>query len=432
MTEQNEKSAPQRAETIDAIVRYDEIGLKGKNRPLFERRLVQNLRRVLGLRDHGVQSTRGRIKITAPVGADLSPVSRTFGVKSWSPATSVRAEPDLEAISAIALTAARRAVEEGVRTFKIDARRADKEFPKTSYEIAHIVGGVVDRALPELTVDVKRPELTIGVEVGTRGRAVVYCERMPGPGGLPVGSTGRALVLLSGGIDSPVAAWFAMKRGLEIECVYFHAAPYTGEKTKEKVIELARILTAWHGGRPIRVYIPAFGKVQDAIAEACPEPFWTLALRRVMYAVSDRLARAKQHGALITGECLGQVASQTLENLYAIDRKVDSLVLRPLVGQDKHEVIAIAERIGTFETSTLPYDDCCTLFAPARPKTKVRAADLDDACADLDIAALAELSLATGERVRIAGDGKRDVGPIWSKTEPDVGAEETEARAEPS
>ena len=394
------------------LVRYDEIALKGRNRGMFERSLKRNMAASLGLPRSAVRMHQGRLFVQPEPNTDTMALSRVFGLRSFSHATCVVADPNLEAIGEAAVAAAKEAHERGASTFKIEARRADKTFPLESYPIAARVGEIVLEAVSGLRVDVHDPDCVVGVEIRSGATGIVFNSVIPGPGGLPVGTTGRALVLLSGGLDSPVAAWLAMKRGLAVDAIYFHAFPYTGEKTQEKVLELARLLVPWRGGPPITVMVPAFAAVQDAIAEAVEESLWTVALRYLMYMTADRLALERGYGALVTGDSLGQVASQTLENLVCLEQARETLLLRPLIGFDKYEIIDLARRIGTEKTSILPYDDCCTLFAPRRPATRAKAVDVRSACARLDLDGLVTKAIDAGERFEVAADGVCDSGPL--------------------
>jgi len=377
-------------------VRYDEVALKRGRRVYFERVLKENLAFQTGLRPGQVERHRGRIALRLEEGdepeAVLAGVRRTFGVASASVVHEVPAE--LAAIQAKGAELARVEAFAGKRTFKVEARRPDKSFPHTSYEIACAVGDACGDAVPALEVDVHEPEFTIDVEVRLEG-TTVHSSRAAGPGGVPTGVAGKALCLLSGGIDSPVAAWFTLKRGLKVDYVYFHAFPYTGDKVLEKVLSLARTLGRWTPA-PVRVFVPSTTGIQDRIAEAAPEPYRIVLLRRAMHRLARAVLRARGHKALVTGEALGQVASQTPENLLCVETAVpDVLVLRPLLGLDKQEIVARAQAIDTYETSILPYQDCCSLFAPRAPET---AAD-PEACAALE----AELDLGPLEAESLAG-----------------------------
>jgi len=389
------------------LVRYDEIGIKGKNRPDFVRQLVANIRRATGLSKDEVRIEWGRIYLH-PSG-DLQKLrerlSMVFGVKSFSVVLVVPHE--LERMREAAVELARRAVARGVRTFKIEARRSFKAFPLNSMEINQELGRAVLRALPELHVDVHAPEVIIEVEVRQEG--VFLCsERIAGPGGLPVGIAGRALLLLSGGIDSPVAGWMLMKRGVAVDAVYFHSPPYVGEKAKEKVLELGRVLARWRA-EALTVYVPRFTEIQVEVSRVAPPSLWTILFRRFMHRVAERIAETHGYGALATGESLGQVASQTMENLACVDAVTRMLVLRPLIGWDKAEIVQRAREVGTYEISILPYEDCCVLFAPRHPETHARLERVEAIEARLDIPRLVEGAL---ERLEIFSVTEQEVSSV--------------------
>jgi len=395
------------------LIRYDEIGIKGKNRPDFVRRLVANLRRATGLSKEEVQIEWGRIYLH-PSGDPQKLCDRlatVFGVKSCSVVLVV--PPELERIQEAAIELARRAVARGARTFKIEARRSVRTFPLTSMEINQQVGRAVLRALPELRVDVRAPDVTIEVEVRQEG--VFLCsERIAGPGGLPVGVSGRALLLLSGGIDSPVAGWMLMKRGVAVDAVYFHSPPYVGEKAKEKVLELGRVLARWRADA-LTVYVPRFTEIQVAVSRVAPPPVWTILFRRFMHRVAERIAERYGYGALATGESLGQVASQTMENMACVDAVTRMLVLRPLLGLDKAEIVRLARAIGTYEVSILPYEDCCVLFAPRHPQTRARPERVEAIEARLDVPRLVESAL---EQLEVFSVTEREISPVSASPSP--------------
>lgn len=389
-------------------VRYDEVGLKGGNRPQFEKKLRKNLKRQLSeFPKIHVYRIRGRVVVetfeTDPREC-LDAVSRCFGVASAAPVLVVSRE--FEKICEAAVEVARDAFGKGHRTFKVEVRRNDKSYPMKSVEMAPRLGGAVLEALGKdgLTVDVRKPAFTVGVEV-QKNTAAVHALSVPGPGGIPVGVSGRALTLLSGGIDSPVAAWQMLKRGLHTDFVYYHSFPYTGDKAREKVLSLARHLSRW-APDPLFCFVPPFAKIQDAIAGAGDEELRTVVLRRFMYRVAAKIAELRMHKALVTGEVLGQVASQTPENLLCVETTVPNLlVLRPLLGLDKNEIVQFARRLGTFETSILPYEDCCSLFAPRHPTTKGTPERCQAVEARLDVAALEADCLARTEVYRIVRGG---------------------------
>jgi thiamine biosynthesis protein ThiI len=387
---------------MDSVVvcRYGELFLKSGNRRVFERALADNARRALAdMPAARVSQTHGRLLVRLPAAeADdaATRLQRVFGLVSLSVARQVEATPDLAAVEAAAIDTARAAIaRDGVASFKIEARRADKRFPITSMDIARRIGARV-QADTGLAVDVHAPALRLGIEVGT-GIAYVFSGTQAAPGGLPVGASGRALLLLSGGIDSPVAGWLAAKRGLALDAVYFHSPPYVGEKSRDKVLTLAGKLARWQALRSVTV-VP-FTEVQKRLRDAGPAELAVVLYRRMMMRIADAIADRLDSTGLVTGENLGQVASQTIENLTAIEDAARRVVLRPLLTYDKVETTALAQRIGTFETSILPYDDCCSLFVPAHPATRARVVDAEKAEAKLDVAAEIAAAVAGSERI---------------------------------
>jgi thiamine biosynthesis protein ThiI len=386
------------------LCRYGEIFLKSGNRKRFERVLVGNVRAALEDRgDTRVEAPYGRILVHVPEGAaeEVAPrLERVFGLVSLSLAQTVA--PEIEPIATASVEEARAAVaRERPPSFRIDARRADKRFPVPSTELARRIGARVASATG-LPVDLHRPGLRIGVEVGA-GRAFVYAGTRAAPGGLPVGSSGRGLLLLSGGIDSPVAGWLAAKRGLALDAVYFHSPPYVGEKSKDKVVALARALARWQAVRSVTVV--GFTETQKRLREAGPAELCVVLYRRMMMRIADALAEGLGADALVTGENLGQVASQTIQNMTAIGAAARRLVLRPLATYDKVETTALARRIGTYETSILPFDDCCSLFVPPHPVTRARAEDAERVEAKLDVTGEVARALAGAEHIQIQAPG---------------------------
>ncbi len=374
------------------LVRYGEIGLKRANRAAFVAQLVRNLRRALP--EVHVENRFDHLLVW---GGDLARVrgrlARTFGVVSSSPAVEVRAELDhMEAAARLLVT--ERDPKPGT-TFKVETHRRDKTFPMTSPEVDRELGSRLQAHFPGLVARMKDPEIHVHVDI--RDRAYVYTEVHPGPGGLPVGTGGRAVALLSGGIDSPVAIWMVAKRGVEVTPVHFHAPPFTSDRSKEKVVRLVEVLSDWCG--PMQLWVVPFAHAQRAIRQHVPEPLWTVVMRRVMMRVAERVAQRLGAPALVTGESLGQVASQTLEAIATIGAATRMPVLRPLVGMDKLEVTALARRVGTYEISTLPYEDCCTLFVPRHPRTRPTLEEAEQAEESLDTPALVEEALAGAEVV---------------------------------
>jgi len=387
------------------LVRYGEIGLKGKNRPKFEKRLVGNIRCAVGdLGRINVSKIRGRLMVKVDE-VDTSEVierlGRVFGLVSFSPVLRVDATP--EAVFEASLTSMQQGMErEGYSTeessepvtFRVTVNRADKTFPIQSMELARQLGGHLLAGIPGLKVKLHQPDLIVSVDI-REGQAFVFSQTIPGLGGLPVGVSGKAMLLLSGGIDSPVAGWMSMKRGIELEAIHFHSFPFTGEKSKEKVADLCRVLTRYGGN--INLHVAHFTDIQKEIQKKCPEEFRVTIMRRFMYRMAQRLAEHTGALALITGESVGQVASQTLESMVAINEVTLMPVLRPVVGFDKYQIVKIAEQIGTYDISIQPYEDCCTLFLPKHPSTKPNLEKVHTAEESLDIEGLIEAALEKTE-----------------------------------
>lgn len=378
------------------MVRYGEIHLKGQNRPFFEKKLISNIR-------HGLQGIQckvirgqGRYLIRDFDLSDtqqiLSIVSKVFGVHSLCIAWEMEKDFDIIAQKAIEMTAS---MEGRVKTFKVRSRRADKHFPMQSMEISAQLGERILRAHPWLKVNVESPDVYVDVEI--REMAYLYSESLPAAGGMPVGTGGKAALLLSGGIDSPVAGYMAAKRGVELLCIYFHSFPYTGERSKQKVIDLAGVLATYAGKIPLHVV--NFTPLQDAIQEWSPEDQLTLLMRRMMMRVSEAIARKHNALALITGESLGQVASQTMESLACTDAVVDMPVFRPLIGFDKSEIMERARAIGSYDISILPYQDCCALFVPKHPLTKPKRGVLEASESRWDFDVMVQEAANTAELI---------------------------------
>lgn len=381
------------------LLKMGEMVLKGLNRRTFEERLMGNARR--RLQKYGKFRIYSRQSITyvepKEPGCDMdgafATLSRLFGVVGLSRAKACEKTP--EAILETAKTYLHDDLM-AARTFKVESKRSDKTFPLTSIQLSQYVGGELNEAFPHIQADMHHPELTVHVEVRDFA-AYVHGDPAPGAGGLPVGVGGKAVSLLSGGIDSPVASWMMAKRGVALEMVHFFSYPYTSPEAKDKVLTLAQLLTPWCGR--LTVHVVPFTKIQEQLRLHCPEALFTLLMRRFMMRISERVAqRVGAHG-LITGESLGQVASQTMEAM-AVTGQVCSLpVFRPLVGMDKEEIIRVARKIGTFETSILPYEDCCTVFTPRHPKTHPKLEEILEAEAALDLEALVEEAVQGIERV---------------------------------
>lgn len=364
------------------LIRFGEVHLKGQNRPYFLKALTQNVRRAVKGVGEDVWLSDSRIYVAGISDIDecARRASRVFGVHSVSPA--VEMEKDFEKIAAQAVSMMR-----GRKgTFKVFARRSDKRFAMDSMEMAMEIGGRVLADNPDLQVDVHKPQIRLNVEI--RDFAYLCVDEIVGVGGMPMGTGGKAALLLSGGIDSPVAGYQLMKRGVTVCAIHFQSPPYTGERALDKVLSLAKILAEYSGG--MRVYLVPFTKVQLEIHEKCIDGMGTLITRRFMMRIAEKIARKFGAQALITGESLGQVASQTMEALGCTDQVVNMPVFRPLIGLDKLEITEIAEKIGTYATSILPYEDCCTVFTPRHPVTKPKLETMDDVEKDLDIDALVD------------------------------------------
>ncbi len=362
------------------LVRYGEVFLKGANRPHFLKALTDNIKRAVKPLGGHVWLSDSRVYVSqfSNMQQCVERVSKVFGVYSVSPA--VEMEKDFEVIAAECVKMMR----PYSGTFKVQGKRSDKHFPMNSMEIAAEIGGRVLESNPNLKVDVHKPQHRLMVEI--RDNAYICVEEIKAVGGMPMGTGGKAALLLSGGIDSPVAGYQMMKRGVKLCAIHFQSPPYTGELAKDKVLQLAKKLAWYMGG--IRVYLVPFTKCQLEIHEKCPEELGTLITRRFMMRIAQRLAKDYGALALITGESLGQVASQTMEALCCTDAVVDMPVFRPLIGLDKTEIMEIAERIDTYETSILPYEDCCTVFTPRHPVTKPKVETMPKVESGLDVEAL--------------------------------------------
>ncbi|SHJ31770.1 thiamine biosynthesis protein ThiI [Geosporobacter subterraneus DSM 17957] len=382
------------------IIRYGEIALKGLNKSYFEDKLLRHIEanlRILGK----VRVRKSNGMVFADIdGVDeeaaIVQVTKVFGVVSVSPAYAF--EVDMDQIYRVALEhTLERLQEENIKTFKVDSRRGDKRFPLNSLEIAREVGGYILSKVNGLKVDVHQPDLTIHVEV--RDRAYVFSKRIQGLGGLPLGTNGKAMLLLSGGIDSPVAGWMVAKRGVVIEAVHYHSYPFTSERAKEKVIDLARILAQYCG--KIRMHNINLLPIQKEINEKCPPEEMTILSRRFMMKIAERLAQKEGCDGLITGESIGQVASQTVQGLTVTNAAVTMPVFRPLIATDKTDIVELARKIGTFETSILPFEDCCTVFLPKRPVTKPKLERILLSENKLDVEALIQEALENVEVLEI-------------------------------
>ena len=384
------------------IVRCGEVALKGMNKPYFERILVERIRKNLSkINGAKVSRKEGLIFVRVPLDSDMNQVtaevSKVFGVSSVSPALEV--ESDLEAIGSKAVEFMKTMIEnEGVKTFKVEAKRADKNFPIKSPEIAAKVGASVLKGCKVLKVDVHEPDCHLFIDLRA-DRTYIYTRKINGLGGLPLGTNGRGMVLLSGGIDSPVAAWMMAKRGMVIDAVHFHSYPYTSPRAQQKVEELAEIVSSYCGR--INMTVINLLPIQEEIVSNCPEDETTILVRRFMMRIAEKIAVKQNALMLITGENLGQVASQTAEALVVTDQSVSMPVMRPLIGMDKVEIMDMARRIGTYEKSIEPYEDCCTVFLPKHPVTKPRLEKILKSESKLDVEKLVEMAVDSAEQVEI-------------------------------
>ncbi len=382
------------------LLRYGEIALKGQNQQFFLDVLTRNVRHAIAdLGSARVRTAFGRI--VAEVDADpvvvIDRLRKVFGVVSLSPVRAVAPVLTELTPAVVEMVGAVLDARPDVATFKIDTRRADKRFPVTSMDTSREVGQAVRLRFPHLRARMETPDLLVRIDI--REQAYIATETIPGPGGLPVGTGGKAMALVSGGIDSPVAAWLGARRGLVVIPVHFHSFPFTSERAKEKVIDLSRVLAEYAG--PLWLWIVHFTDVQRAIQLNSPEALRVVIMRRMMMRIAERLAAREGAQALLTGESLGQVASQTIESLAAINAATRLPVLRPLVGADKTEIVAQAERIGTYPISIRPYDDCCSLFVPAHPRTQPDLAECEAAEGGLPVSSLVEEAIAHSDRLRI-------------------------------
>lgn len=386
------------------IVRCGEVALKGMNKPYFERMLAERIHKRLKAAGYGKASVKrheGLIFVRFDREWDTvqlaGEISKVFGVASISPA--VESESNMEAIGVEAVSFMEKLCEERcVRTFKVEAKRADKQFPIKSPDIARQIGGYVLKGLKVLKVDVHSPDVRLFVDV-RHDRSYIYADKIAGFGGLPLGTNGKGLVLLSGGIDSPVAAWMMAKRGMMIEAVHFHSYPYTSPRAQEKVEDLAKIVASYCGS--FKMHVINILPIQEQIVKNCPEAETTIHVRRFMMRIAEKIAERNSAMMLITGENLGQVASQTAEALVVTDNCVNMPVMRPLIAMDKIDIIAKAQEIGTFETSIEPYEDCCTVFLPKHPTTKPQLDKIEISDSKLDIDALVENAIAEEEIIYI-------------------------------
>jgi len=353
------------------LIKYAEIGIKGRNRYLFEDALVQQIKYALKKCEgqFAIHKTQGRIYVDAQTEFDFDEVvahlKQVFGISGICPVVYVEDE-GFDKLKDTIIQYIADVYPDCNQTFKVAARRARKNYPKDSMTINMDMGEAILKAYPDMKVDVHNPDIMLNIEI--REKIYIYSEIIPGPGGMPVGTGGKAMLLLSGGIDSPVAGYMIAKRGVKIDAVYFHAPPYTSERAKQKVVDLARLVSRYTG--PIYLHVINFTDIQLYIYEKCPHEELTIIMRRYMMRIAEHIAKENECLGLITGESIGQVASQTMSALVATNEVCELPVYRPLIGFDKQEIVEISEKIGTYETSIQPFEDCCTIFVAKHPVTK--------------------------------------------------------------
>ncbi|MBR3294205.1 MAG: tRNA 4-thiouridine(8) synthase ThiI [Oscillospiraceae bacterium] len=383
------------------LCKLGEIVLKGLNRKIFENKLMGNMRRRLApIGQFKVYCLQSTIYVeaeeeNADMDAAFEALRQVFGIIKLSRAAGC--DKDKDAIAALAVDYLRDEMLQA-KSFKVESKRSDKSFPMTSIELSQYIGGALQEAYPATRVDVHDPELTVHVEIRDLA-AYVHASPVDGAGGMPVGSNGTAVTLLSGGIDSPVSTYMIARRGVRLIPIHFFSFPYTSQAAKEKVVELGRLLTAYCGRMTLEV-VP-FTHIQEEIRDKCPEEYFTLIMRRFMMRIATRIAKDNGAKAIVTGENLGQVASQTMEAMASTQAVTPLPTLQPLVGMDKEEIVQWARRIGTFDTSILPYEDCCTVFTPRHPRTRPKLSEVEAVEAALDVTALVDEALAGIERIRL-------------------------------
>ncbi len=383
------------------LLKLGEIVLKGLNRRSFEQKLLGNIRRrLVGLGKFKVTCMQSTIYVEpesddADLDAAFEALQDVFGIVKISRAAAC--EKDKDAIARMAIDYLRGDMLRA-KSFKVESKRSDKSFPMTSIELSQYVGGELQEAYPNCRVDVHEPELIVHLEIRDLA-AYVHAQPVQGAGGMPVGSNGVAVTLLSGGIDSPVSSYMIAKRGVRLIPVHFFSFPYTSQQAKEKVVELAQILTRYCGRMTLEV-VP-FTHIQEEIRDKCPEEYFTLIMRRFMMRIAERIANEWNAKAIVTGENLGQVASQTMEAMASTQAVIELPVLQPLIGMDKEEIVQLSRKIGTFDTSILPYEDCCTVFTPRHPRTRPKLAEVEAAESALDVDALVEEAFRGIERITV-------------------------------
>ena len=386
------------------LIKYGEIGIKGKNRYLFEDALVRQIRYALKNVDGEflVHKCHGRVYVDCEGAYEyeetVESLKKVLGIVGICPVVRKQVK-EIEELKKDVVAYVGEMYPDGERTFKVEARRANKRYPMNSMEINCELGEAVLDAYPQMKVDVHTPDVRLNVEI--REEVYIYSEIIPGPGGMPVGTNGSAMLLLSGGIDSPVAGYMIAKRGVEIEATYFHAPPYTSERAKEKVVDLARLVSKYAG--PIRLHVVNFTDIQLAIYEKCPHDELTIIMRRYMMRIAEHFAKKDGCLGLITGESIGQVASQTMQSLAATNAVCTLPVYRPLIGFDKREIVEISEKIDTYETSIQPFEDCCTIFVAKHPVTKPNVERIEKSELNLTevIDDLMRTAVETAEVIRI-------------------------------
>ncbi len=392
------------------LIRYGEIGLKGKNQMSFVRKLVKDLKFKIKKEygDH-VESNyeKGRIFISLngePAEKYYPVLKRVFGIVSFSPV--IKSKRDIDSIRQ-AINDELKVMAGQEKTFKVKTRRSDKSYPLKSPEVSRELGAYILDNFPGFRVDVHEPEIEVNVEIRS-DFAYVYTKKEAALGGMPVNSAGKALLLLSGGIDSPVAGYLAARKGVDLSGLHFFSYPYTSQRARDKVNQLAGVLARYKGS--FHVYMVPFTEIQEEIAKNCPESYWITIMRRFMFKIAERVAVDMGALTLVTGESLGQVASQTLPSMVAINQVIDIPVLRPLITMDKDEIIRIGQEIGTYDISIEPYEDCCTAFLPEQPKTSPQVFLAQEYEEALDLEALIDRAIENIELIKISGDGQEDLG----------------------
>lgn len=395
----------------DIILREGEMVLKGRNRRDFEYRLIKNVKRAVKDFDGvSVERSYGRVYVRNSNENTQEIIKRVKlipGIFNMSPI--VKTDKNLDNIKALALDMLTKAIGDK-KTFKVEAKRSDKTYPLESMEISRQVGGyILAKYEGDLKVDVRNPEIVVNIEI-TFTAANIFSEKIEGAGGLPIGSSGRGLTLLSGGIDSPVAIWMGLKRGVEMDAIHFHSFPFTSERSKEKVVDLTKILAKHRG--IMRLYVINFTEIQKIIGLKCPKEYYITIMRRFMMRISTKVANKYEYKALFTGESIGQVASQTLESMAAINAVTNIPIIRPLASMDKHHIIEIAREIGTYETSILPYEDCCTVFVPENPVIRPEISICEEGEKELDIDKLIDECLEKSTLMTVYEDGNTKEEPL--------------------